>query len=297
MAILIIILTFVSIFCININKNKISDNSVVDPKESNIKMNDLKEMPKVTSTSKNGTTTEQNSAQDKFSKNQNNANGIKNGKISKDSKPLGKNFSSEGTYKKDKINDQDWNEICSWNLILLNDDNVIPPGKEHPKLLEYKGVKVHAKVLPYLKNMIDDAKNAGINLWISSCYRSIKEQTKLHNIKINYYLKKGYNMKDAKIMACRVVAAPGTSEHNLGMAVDFNGVLDSFYKTKEYAWLISNAQEYGFILRYPKEKQNITKKIYEPWHFRYIGREHAKNIKKLGMCFEEYVEYLKGRKS
>ena len=293
LAILIIVLTFASIFCININNNKVSDNSVVDQKESNMKMNeinDLKEMSKVTSASKNGTITEQDSTQGKFSKAQNKANGAKKNEINKE-----KNINNEENYKKDKINKQDWNENCSWDLILLNDDNAIPLGKEHPELSEYNGAKVHAKVLPYLKNMIDDAKKAGINLWISSCYRSIEKQAKLHNIKINYYLKNGYNIKDAKIMARRVVAAPGTSEHNLGMAVDFNGVLDSFYKTKEYAWLINNAQEYGFILRYPKEKQDITKKIYEPWHFRYIGKEHAKNMKKLEICFEEYVEYLKSK--
>jgi outer membrane receptor for Fe3+-dicitrate len=116
------------------------------------------------------------------------------------------------------------------------------------------------------------------------------------NVKINYYLKQGYNRPEAEKLARKVVAAPGTSEHNLGIAVDFNGVKDDFYKTEEYKWLTEHADEYGFILRYTKEKQNITKKIYEPWHFRYVGKEHAKAMKRMGLCLEEYIDFLKNQR-
>lgn len=193
-------------------------------------------------------------------------------------------------------NNQNWNKKCSWNLVLLNDENSILPGQENPPLENYDGKKVHAKVLSYLKNMIEAAKKDGKNLWVSSCYRSIDYQKQLHNVKINYYLKQGYNRPEAEKLARKVVAAPGTSEHNLGIAVDFNGVKDDFYKTEEYKWLTEHADEYGFILRYTKEKQNITKKIYEPWHFRYVGKEHAKAMKRMGLCLEEYIDFLKNQR-
>ena len=97
---------------------------------------------------------------------------------------------------------------------------------------------------------------------------------------------------EAEKKAATIVALPGTSEHHLGLAVDINSVETSFEDTAAFRWLQENAENYGFILRYPKDKQEITKIIYEPWHYRYVGVEHAKTINGLGMCFEEYVEYL-----
>ena len=103
----------------------------------------------------------------------------------------------------------------------------------------------------------------------------------------------GKNEQDAELLASKWVNKSETSEHNLGLAVDFNNVKRDFENTKEFAWLVENAEDYGFILRYKKEKRDITKVNYEPWHWRYVGVEHAKEINKLDMCLEEYIEYIK----
>ena len=282
--ILIIILASATIFCTNINSKKVPANPILNSKENNNKMDETNELDKIPGVASTNTSDESSNSKDNIISVNRNKPNDNNNKTRKKINLGGKN------------NTKNWNEKCDWNLILLNDDNPIPKGKEQPELSYYGGVKVHPGILPDLKNMVESAKKDGIILWISSCYRSIEKQTNLHNNKINYYLKKGYGRKEAETLARRVVAAPGTSEHNLGLAVDFNGVLDDFYKTKEYEWLIKNSTKYGFILRYQKEKQNITNKIYEPWHFRYIGKDHAEKLKKLNMCFEEYVKYLKARK-
>ena len=85
---------------------------------------------------------------------------------------------------------------------------------------------------------------------------------------------------------------PGSSDHNLGLAVDFNNVDNNFEDLKAFKWLQKNAENYGFILRYPKDKEDITKISYESWHWRYVGEEHAKKMNELKMCLEEYIEYL-----
>ena len=190
----------------------------------------------------------------------------------------------------------DWNKDCSWNLILLNDYNPIPSGTL-PNLRDYGEFKVNAGILDHLDRMIKAAGNDRIKLWVSSCYRSLDYQKWLYQNKINFFINKGYEEKEARKKAGKIVAIPGTSEHNLGIAVDFNDDRDDFYLTDAYKWLINNADKYGFILRYSKEKQKITSRIYEPWHFRYVGESHAKKIKELGVCLEEYIDLLISSKS
>jgi D-alanyl-D-alanine carboxypeptidase len=105
----------------------------------------------------------------------------------------------------------------------------------------------------------------------------------------------GLSEEKATEKAATMVARPGTSEHNLGLAVDINSVETSFENSKAFKWLQENAEDFGFVLRYPKDKKAITKIIYEPWHYRYVGVEHAKEMNRLGMCLEEYIEYLKAQ--
>ena len=102
----------------------------------------------------------------------------------------------------------------------------------------------------------------------------------------------GMSEEEAKKEAATRVAIPGTSEHHLGLAVDINSVETSFENTKAFKWLQKNAENYGFVLRYPKDKKAITKIIYEPWHYRYVGVEHAKEMNRLGLCLEEYIDLL-----
>ena len=93
--------------------------------------------------------------------------------------------------------------------------------------------------------------------------------------------------------AARHVAKPGTSEHELGLAIDFNSVdEENFKNTAEAKWLAAHCAEYGFVIRYPEDKESVTGIIYEPWHVRYVGTENAKRMTELNMCLEEYVDYV-----
>lgn len=139
--------------------------------------------------------------------------------------------------------------------------------------------------------MLNDIRKDGIeNIWVQSAYRSIEDQTKIYNNKVEEYKSKGKTYEEAKRLTEEIVNKPGCSDHNLGLAVDFNYVDGLFENTKAYKWLMENAENYGFILRYPKE--NITKVNYEPWHWRFVGIQHAKKMNELEICLEEYVEYL-----
>lgn len=141
-------------------------------------------------------------------------------------------------------------------------------------------------------DMILAAREDGINLVILSTYRTYARQTELYNNKVKYYLNKGYSQANAEKHASTVVAIPGTSDHNLGLAIDFNYLEEKYENKPSLKWLRENGEKYGFVMRYPKGKENITGVIYEPWHFRYVGKEHAKIMNEKNMCLEEYVEYL-----
>ena len=187
-----------------------------------------------------------------------------------------------------------WNKTCEKELIVVNGDNFLDEDYK-VKTKVCRGKEISSLAAENLEKMIVDAKKEGILLWISSGYRSIELQTKLFNRQVEREKSKGLSKEEAQKKASTVVAKPGTSEHNTGLAVDFNGVEDDFYKTKEYKWLIENAHKYGFIERYKKQWQKITGVIYEPWHFRYVGEYHAGKIKESEMCLEEYVsKVLKG---
>lgn len=184
-----------------------------------------------------------------------------------------------------------------WNLTLVNSENKMPDKYEVKLENIDQNRKFDARAIKYLNSMIYDMKADGaINIWPQSTYRSVETQTELYNNKVQYFKSIGKSEQEAKALTEQVINKPGCSEHNLGLAVDFNYVKESFKDTKEYAWLKENAEDYGFILRYPKEKENITKVSYEPWHWRFVGIEHAKKINELGMCLEEYIEYLNKNK-
>ena len=137
----------------------------------------------------------------------------------------------------------------------------------------------------------------GVTIWMQSGYRSVKYQTSLYERKTKYYLDKGYDNATAKEKAAAVVNPPGYSEHNCGLAADLNspehtGLDEGFEKTAAFRWLCEHAGDYGFILRYPKDAEDKTEIIYEPWHWRYVGVENAAKINASGLCFEEYIETL-----
>ena len=141
------------------------------------------------------------------------------------------------------------------------------------------------------------AAREGVTIWMQSGYRSVKYQTSLYERKTKYYLDKGYDNAAAREKAAAVVNPPGYSEHNCGLAADLNspehtGLDKGFEKTAAFRWLCEHAGDYGFILRYPKDAEDKTEIIYEPWHWRYVGVENAAKINASGLCFEDYIETL-----
>ena len=137
----------------------------------------------------------------------------------------------------------------------------------------------------------------GVTVWMQSGYRSVKYQTGLYERKTKYYTDRGYDTATAKEMAAAVVNPPGYSEHNCGLAADLNspehtGLDEGFENTTAFRWLCEHAADYGFILRYPKGAEDKTEITYEPWHWRYVGRENAAKIGASGLCFEDYIAQL-----
>lgn len=188
--------------------------------------------------------------------------------------------------------------LNQWNLKLVNKDNSVDKNYV-PELEEISdGVKFDKRAISYLKNMINAMYKEGITkIWVQSAYRSYEKQKTLFNNKVEYYKREGKNQDEAEKLAQTIVQKPEMSEHNLGLAADFNTVENDFEDTDAFKWLQKHAVEYGFILRYPKDKQDITGITYESWHWRYVGKEHAQVMKEKGFCLEEYIDYLKGTKS
>ncbi len=152
------------------------------------------------------------------------------------------------------------------------------------------GYYMEEGVTPYYEEMYTAAKKDGITLTPYSAYRSYERQ-KNNYINLTKQYKSQYKLseEDAARKAATVILPPGTSEHNLGLAMDICNTRDDFANTKEFKWLTENAHKYGFILRYTAEKQDITGIVPEPWHWRFVGVEYAEAIKDSGLCLEEYL--------
>lgn len=181
-------------------------------------------------------------------------------------------------------------------VILANPWNYIP-DQYTVKLGEYSGYSMAKHIVSPLKQMLADCKAAGYTAIVCSAYRSHNDQIYLHNRRIQRFLDQGYSEEDAKREAARRVAVPGTSEHELGLALDIVDInyqnLDEKQETMPaQKWLMANSWKYGFVLRYPNQKSDITGIIYEPWHYRYVGVELAKELYESGMCLEEYLSTL-----
>lgn len=183
------------------------------------------------------------------------------------------------------------NMDVDYTLLLVN-RNYILPQDYSPALAEAvrgSGVRMDARVAPYYQNMYDAAKADGITLTPLSGHRRISTQKTNFENKIKKYEAQGYSKAQATQMAAKIILPPGTSEHNAGIAMDIISLDVEFEQTKAFRWLQENAEDYGFILRYPKDKQDITEITYEPWHWRYVGVENAKKINAAGQCLEEYL--------
>ena len=182
-------------------------------------------------------------------------------------------------------------EEIDWRLILVNRENLIPEDYKFELSNIDKNLKFDSRAIGELNKMMNDIRKSGIsNIWIQSSYRDIKLQEELYNNSVKRYMKQGKTEEEAKKITEIYINRPGSSEHNIGLAVDFNDVKETFEDTKAFKWLMKNAEDYGFILRYPKNKEDITKISYEPWHWRYVGKENAKDMNEKGVCLEEYVK-------
>ncbi len=185
-------------------------------------------------------------------------------------------------------------------LILVNGENPLPEDYDYSgniTTIENKYLcgfrnQMDKDAMPYALAMIEAAWEDNVELYILSPYRSYDAQLTLFNNEVTNWKNKGYSQSDAEQKASTVVARPGTSEHHTGLAIDFNSVEDSFEETECFKWLEENAADYGFIMRYSEEKQPITGVIHESWHWRFVGIKHAKAIKSMNICLEEYIEYL-----
>lgn len=178
-----------------------------------------------------------------------------------------------------------------WQLIVVNGNYCVPDDYPLELVTLSCGEKVEKRIYPDLQEMFDTALSEGIDLVVRSGYRSEEEQKALMINKIAEFRSNGLGRNEAREKALLWVAMPGTSEHQLGFAVDINAE-NSTTDEKAYMWLSENAHRYGFILRYPEDKSDITGIAYEPWHFRYVGKAHAKKIYEQGLCLEEYVELI-----
>ena len=184
---------------------------------------------------------------------------------------------------------QEPEEETPWNLILVNRWNPLPEQYQVKVMTLSNGTQVDERIYPSLQKMFDAARAQGVYPIVASGYRTPEKQQSLMDEKIAEYKAQGYSDENAKTEAEKWVAIPGTSEHQLGLAVDINadGINSAGYEV--YDWLDEHAHEYGFIRRFPESKTEITGISNEPWHYRYVGKKVAAEIHNRGICLEEYL--------
>lgn len=183
----------------------------------------------------------------------------------------------------------------SWALALVNEEHPLDTSYEPAELKEVESERsVDARMYDDLAKMLDDAEAEGLSMYVASAYRSYDQQREVFNATMQTWIDEGYTPLNAYDETKKSVAVPGTSEHATGLAVDiiaseYEALDDRQGDTEEQKWLMEHCWEYGFILRYPQEKADITGIIYEPWHYRYVGKTAAKEITEQDITLEEYV--------
>ena len=181
-----------------------------------------------------------------------------------------------------------------WSLILVNSRNPLPQDYQVTLWALPNGLEVDERCYDDLTDMLGALYDMGLTPVVCSAHRSVELQQRLYDNMVDEFVSRGYARAEAETLAAKEVALPGTSEHHLGLAVD---IVDWDYqlldegqeKTAVQKWLLANSWRYGFILRYPTEKTAVTGIIYEPWHYRYVGKERAKQIYDSGLCLEEWL--------
>ena len=179
-----------------------------------------------------------------------------------------------------------------WYLILVNKDNPVPENYHMEFTLLSNGERVDSRIYPDLQEMFDEARASGLQLFVREGYRTSEEQRQIFEDKIEAYRNEGYSKSESRKLAEEWVALPGTSEHEIGLAVDINADTSVSSRDDVYLWLENNAHRFGFILRYPPGKLEWTGVEYEPWHFRYVGKDAALEMYQQNLCLEEYLQSI-----
>ena len=177
-------------------------------------------------------------------------------------------------------------DIGSWEFILANASHSVE--EYDPDLEAIEDIELDARIIEPMTRFVNDARNQGLSVILASGYRGYEEQSELFEVKVA-------QCDGDEAEAATIIARPGTSEHQTGLAAD---ITDDYYefktealeKTELYQWMSTHCQEYGFIVRFPKGKEDVTGIIYEPWHFRYVGEEAAAYIMNHGLALEEFLE-------
>ena len=178
-----------------------------------------------------------------------------------------------------------------WNLAIINIKYPLPDSYA-PTLsnaINGSNIQLDSRVSEHYAEMYAAAKLSGCVLTPYSGYHTYALQETTYNRKVNFYVNKGMSAEEANQKASAQVLPAGCSEHNAGLAMDIVSASSDFINTKEYKWLCENAHNYGFILRYPEDKTAITGMNFEPWHWRYVGTQTAKEMKEKNQCLEEYL--------
>lgn len=189
----------------------------------------------------------------------------------------------EARLKELQQREQRQKKLKQWNLILVNPQHAMPDDFAIETAEVERGYVVDKRICDALKEMLADCRNAGFAPQIISTFRTRETQQYLYDRTTNK----------------ANTAVPGHSEHEVGLAADIidasslslgDPLVEKQAETPTQKWLMEHCQDYGFILRYPKGKQEVTGIVYEPWHYRYVGKKHAAEIIAKGVCLEEYIE-------
>ena len=179
-------------------------------------------------------------------------------------------------------------------LVLVNAENPLPDNHSPNMKSLPNGLQFDERAIDRLNELLSAMRKQGLSPVVCSAYRTIEFQRALFSNKVSQLVASGFSQMQAETEARKSIAYPGTSEHNLGLAVDivsmdYQLLDDKQAETPEARWLLENCAEFGFILRYPRGKETITGITYEPWHFRFVGVAAAREIMASGLCFEEYL--------
>jgi LAS superfamily LD-carboxypeptidase LdcB len=187
-------------------------------------------------------------------------------------------------------------------ILLVNVWNYVPEGYEPDlvdliKFANYDNMYIDRQCYEQMVQMLQDCRSEVSKAVVVSAYRTHEFQTRNYQREVQKWLNRGYSQEEAERLAAQAVLIPGTSEHQLGLAVDIVDVNWPYLDEKQaqmpaQKWLMEHCWEYGFILRYPEGKTDVTGIIYEPWHYRYVGKELAKELTELGLTLEEYMTAL-----